>query len=122
MREVLKEFVWYPDGVTQAFARPGETYDFGLLTDGLAAAGVIAAENAAPAAGKTGNPPPHGDEPPNAGGDVPEIPANWAEMSWPQMRSLAAKLNRGVIGTKDDAVKAITDELEARAAATPPEG
>lgn len=45
-----------------------------------------------------------------------EIPANWQELTWPELRSLASNFDPGV-RSKDDAEKAINKELKKREAA-----
>ena len=49
--------------------------------------------------------------------EVPEssvsiIPENWQQLSWPQLRRLAARVSETPINGRDDAVNAITRYLE----------
>lgn len=52
---------------------------------------------------------------PGAGQVGPEIPADWRDLPWPQLRSLASNFAEGVLN-KPDAVAAIQAELNRRAA------
>jgi hypothetical protein len=45
----------------------------------------------------------------------PAIPADWRDLDWPELRSLASKVSEEPIKTKEDAVDAIEAELERRA-------
>ena len=40
------------------------------------------------------------------------IPENWQQLSWPQLRRLAARISETPINGRDDAVNAITRYLE----------
>lgn len=46
--------------------------------------------------------------------DGVEIPENWQDLPWPELRSLASKLTDSPITTKADAVAAIEAELMVR--------
>lgn len=45
-----------------------------------------------------------------------EIPEGWADLPWPELRSLAAAVSDTPINSKDEAIAAIQAETEARAA------
>lgn len=46
--------------------------------------------------------------------DAVVIPEDYESLSWPELRSLAAKVSSAPIGTKDDALSAIAVEIERR--------
>jgi hypothetical protein len=45
----------------------------------------------------------------------PEIPADWRELDWPELRSLASSVSETAVINKEQAVEAIEAELGRRA-------
>lgn len=117
---VLKSFPLAANGLVAVELKSGTTTDVpDELVNGLVAAGLVTndAEVAAEYQRNAGVTLENGalDGAPEQKGDEPvEIPEDWADLPWPELKSLAAKISETPITDKDSALDAINGELAAR--------
>lgn len=129
---VLRPLPYAADHIRAVTLAPGEAEIADELVPGLVAEGYLAEpdQGAAPAeavAPSAPEPPavpvvaepdapaePTQAEPTDAPAAAVEIPADWRDLKWPALRSLALKVSDEPIRNHDDAVAAIELELERR--------
>jgi hypothetical protein len=101
---VLSTFLYSLDGMTEILVKKGTKRDIrDDLAPGLEMEGFIAP---APAVAPTG------DDEENPG--AVEIPANWRDLPWQELRALAAKVSPDPVGNKESCLAAIEAELARR--------